>query len=152
MGETVIHLPRPVLADIFEAAEAAYPEECCGLLVGLDDQVSGGLRVTRAEASPNLAEGDRRKSFLVDSRVQFDLMRGLRKGAERIIGNYHSHPDQAPEPSERDRQSIFYPDHVWLIVAVENGRAARAQAWRPDGGRFREIPLESGAGKPGSTP
>ena len=150
MGEAVIHLPAPVLAEIFEAAEAAYPEECCGLLVGHDDEA--GLRVTRAEASPNVAEGDRRKSFLVDAKVQFDLMRGLRVGPERIIGNYHSHPDQAPEPSKRDRLSVFYPDHVWLIVAVENGRAAGAAAFRPDGGEFLEIPLESGTGKPEGTP
>ena len=150
MGEAVIHLPAPVLAEIFEAAEVAYPEECCGLLVGLDDE--GGLRVTRAEASPNVAEGDRRKSFLVDAKVQFDLMRGLRQGPERIIGNYHSHPDHGAVPSERDRLSVFYPEHVWLIVAVENGRAARAAAFRPDGGRFHEIPLNSGAGKPDRTP
>ncbi len=150
MGEAVIHLPAPVLSQIFEAAEAAYPEECCGLLVGLDDEA--GLRVTRAEASPNVAEGDRRKSFLVDAKVQFDLMRGLGNGPERIIGNYHSHPDHGAEPSERDRQSVFYPEHVWLIVAVENGRAGRAAAFRPHGGGFHEIPLDSGAGKPGSSP
>lgn len=137
----MIHLPQAVLTLIFEAAEAAYPEECCGLLVGLDDD--GGVRVTRAEASPNVAEGDRRKCFLVDAKVQFDLMRGLRGGPERIIGSYHSHPDQAPRPSAQDRKSVYYPEHVWLIVGVENGRAGAAAAFRPDGGKFIEIPLES---------
>lgn len=141
MGEAVIRLPQPVLTQIFEAAETAYPEECCGLLVGLDDD--GGVRVTRAEASPNVADGDRRKRFLVDAKVQFDLMRGLGQGPERIIGNYHSHPDQAPVPSAQDRRSVYYPEHVWLIVGVENGRAAGAAAFRPDGGQFIEIPLES---------
>lgn len=146
----MIHLPPAVLTLIFEAAEAAYPEECCGLLVGLGGEA--GLRVTRAEASPNVAEGDRRKSFLVDAKVQFDLMRGLGEGPERIIGNYHSHPDHEAEPSERDRQSVYYPDHVWLIVSVENGRAAGAAAFRYDGGQFLEIPLDSGPGKPGGAP
>ena len=137
----MIRLPQPLLSQIFEAAETAYPEECCGLLVGLD--IDAGLCVTRAEASPNVADGDRRKRFLVDAKVQFDLMRGLGQGPERIIGNYHSHPDQAPEPSEQDRQSVYYPEHIWLIVGVENGRAGRAAAFRPDGGKFIEIPFES---------
>ena len=143
----MIHLPRPVLAEIFAAAEAAYPEECCGLLVGRNDEA--GYRVSRAEASPNVAEGDRRKSFLVDAKVHFDLMRGLKGGPERILGSYHSHPDHAPLPSEQDRQSVYYPEHIWLIVGVENGRAGPAAAFRPDGGQFLEIPLESGSEKPG---
>ena len=142
----MIQIPAPLLALITTAAEAAYPKECCGLLAGRDD---GGdeIRVTRVEPSPNLAEGDQRDSFLVDPKIQFDLMRDLGDGPERIIGHYHSHPDHPARPSERDRQSVFYLDHIWVIVSVaggvDGGRAGDVAAYVFDGadGDFREIGL-----------
>lgn len=138
----MIFLPRAVAGHIAEAAEAAYPDECCGLLVGRAE-ASGDRLVTRAEASPNVAEGDTRKNFAVDDKVHFNLMRELRNGPESIVGHYHSHPDHAAAPSERDRRSVFYPDHVWVIVAVDGGRAGDMTAHLFDAGRgrFREIPL-----------
>ncbi len=138
----MILLPRARLKQITDAAEAAYPDECCGLLVGRTE-ASGDLLISRVEASPNVAEGDTRDSFLVDPKIQFDLMRELGDGPECIVGHYHSHPDHAAAPSERDRQSVFYPEHVWVIVAVEGGRAGEmtAHLFDADRGRFREIPL-----------
>jgi proteasome lid subunit RPN8/RPN11 len=138
----VIVLPRAVVGHIADAAEAAYPDECCGLLVGRAE-ASGNRLVTRVAASPNVAEGNTRDSFLVDPRIQFDLMRELGDGPESIVGHYHSHPDHGATPSERDRQSVFYPDHVWVIVAVDRGRAGDMTAHLFDAGRgrFREIPL-----------
>ncbi len=142
----MIQIPAPLLALITAAAEAAYPKECCGLLAGRDDG-GGEILVTRVEPSPNLAEGDQRDSFLVDPKIQFDLMRDLGDGPERIIGHYHSHPDHPARPSERDRQSVFYPDHIWVIVGVvggvDGGRAGDVAAYVFDGadGDFREIGL-----------
>ena len=143
----MIQIPAPLLALITAAAEAAYPKECCGLLAGRDEDSGGsgggGVRVTRVEPSPNLTEGDPRDSFLVDPKIQFDLMRDLREGPERIIGHYHSHPDHPARPSEHDRQSVFYPDHIWVIVRVDGGRAGDVAAYVFDGadGDFREIGL-----------
>ena len=138
----MIVLPRAVAGHIADAAEAAYPDECCGLLVGRAE-ATGDRLVTRVEASPNVAEGNTRDSFLVDPKIQFDLMRELGDGPESIVGHYHSHPDHEAAPSERDRRSVFYPDHVWVIVAVDEGGAGDMTAHLFDAGRgrFREIPL-----------
>ncbi len=133
---------------IRDAAAAAYPEECCGLLVGIGD-VDGDLWVQRAVTSHNLSAGDRLDSFEVDPKVRFDLMRelGLAKDSDvapppRIVGHYHSHPDHPAEPSERDRQQAFEPEFVWLIASVMAGEVAAltAHAVTPDG--FRRLPLE----------
>ncbi len=138
----MIFLPRAVAGHIAEAAEAAYPDECCGLLVGRAE-ASGDRLVTRAAASPNVAEENTRDSFLVDPKVQFDLMRELGDGPESIVGHYHSHPDHPARPSDHDLQSVFYPDHVWVIVAVDEGRAGEVVAYSFDekSERFREIGL-----------
>lgn len=137
-------IPRPLLDQMAQSAEHAYPEECCGLLIGHGDDATG-IAVTRVAASRNVAEGRQRDRFEVDPRLRFDLMRALEGGSERIVGHYHSHPDHPARPSAHDSEMAWEPDLVWLIVSVANGRADEitAHMFDPDAGRFREIPLQS---------
>lgn len=139
----MIQIPAPLLATITGAAEAAYPKECCGLLAGRDSD-AGDVLVTWVEPSPNVTENDSHDRFLVDAKIQFDLMRELGDGPDRIVGHYHSHPDHPPRPSDRDRQSVFYPDHVWVIVGVEEGHAGEVAAYvfDQDDGDFHDIGLK----------
>lgn len=140
-------LERRQLAALEAAAQAAYPEECCGLVVG---RPTGGAawRATRLVPAANLA-ADRRRSFELDPAAHFAVLRGLREaapGGEQLLGHYHSHPDAAAAPSERDRAQAHDPDMIWLIIAVAQGRAAGATAWQAtlsdDGGTcFHSIVL-----------
>lgn len=153
----MIRIPAPCLRAIRAAAEAAYPDECCGLLIGRDGN-AGDILVTAVEPSPNRAAGDRRDSFEVDPQLRFDVMRRLDAAnatggqAARIVGHYHSHPDHPAQPSARDLEMAYEPEMVWVIVAVEGGRAAGIRAHRLDetAGRFREIELAA-AGRPKKT-
>ncbi|MDH5748586.1 MAG: M67 family metallopeptidase [Rhodospirillales bacterium] len=108
--------------EITAFAEAAYPDECCGLLAGHGDG-AGDLIVTRVVASANVNEVRSHDRFEVDPKVRFDLMRELDGGPDRIIGHYHSHPDHPAKPSGHDLDMAFEPDLVWLILSVMNGRA-----------------------------
>jgi len=141
----VITLSPAHLRTITEAAEDAYPRECCGLLAGRDDK--DGVSVTRVVASRNLSASDTRDSFEVDPKVRFDLMRNLETTAsgtqERIIGHYHSHPNHPPLPSDRDIDMAYEPDLVWLITGVDDGRATETTAHllNRDTGQSRQIEL-----------
>ena len=146
----IVLLPEH-LQQIVEAGEAAYPEESCGLLIGQGE--GGSWRVARVAPSPNLAEADRRRRFEVDPRLLIELQRSLRHGPQRLIGVFHSHPDQGPEPSATDLEQAREPGQVWLITSVLGGQAARTSAHvlAEGGGRFFQIPLKtanSGEGKP----
>jgi len=143
----VIVLAPSHLRQITEAAEGAYPEECCGLLVGRSEP-SGDRVVMRVVASPNVAKGGARDRFEVDPQVRFDVQRALAGGPERIVGHYHSHPDHPAQPSERDLEMAWEPDLVWLIVAVEDGRATETTAHLLDRGEGRFHPMRITAGMP----
>ena len=145
----MILLPRPLLKRIVDAAESAYPRECCGLLVGRTDP-AGDLVVTGIAESPNVAEGGPGDRFEVDPRVRLDLMRALENRDERIIGHYHSHPDHPAQPSQRDLEMAWEPDLVWLITAVLDGQAIHtaAHVLDPEGRQFREIGLGTGDWQP----
>ena len=129
-----ILLSRVVLRQMEAQAEAAYPEECCGLLVGM--RGADSISITRAEPSPNVAGettgADPRRRFEVDPRLRLALMRELEASSEAIIGLYQSHPDHPAVPSQHDRDSIWEPELLWLITAVEKGKAGDTIAHLPD--------------------
>ena len=140
----MISLSRTALKMITDAAEAAYPRECCGLLAGRIG-ANGDLMVNRVVVSANVSTSDTRDSFEVDPEVRFNLMRELEATGtdERIIGHYHSHPNNLAHPSERDLAMAYEPDLVWVISAVEDGTATDTRAYKvnDDATAFREIPL-----------
>lgn len=139
----MIVVPDAVVAQIRGEAEAAYPNECCGLLVGWRDAAQ--TVVSRARPSPNVTAGDPTETFEVSAQLRFDLMRELEGARETIVGHYHSHPDGPPDPSKQDLEQAWEPDLIWLIVAVDKGVARRPTAHAIDADRrgFRPIPLLS---------
>lgn len=126
---TRLVVPIPLLEPLQDAAAAALPEECCGLLVGR--RLADGWGLTRSLASPNLAR-DRRHFFEIDPALHIALLRSLRAagGAEEVIGHYHSHPAGPARPSPRDLAAAHDPEALWLILGgpATGGEIA---VWRP---------------------
>ena len=142
----MITFPAALLQQLRAHAERAYPDEACGLIVGR--RAAGkSLEATRIEASANLA-GEPARRFEIDPRLHLTLQRRLRDSPEAVIGVYHSHPGGAARPSETDLAEAWEADLVWVIVAVEQGRAGSVTAHRllEASARFEEIPLRTAPG------
>ena len=143
----MIAIDPPVLEAIAAAAEASYPDEACGLLVGRWS-AAGHCRVRRAVPSANLSP-DPSVAFEIDPALRLDLQRRLRGGSQRVVGLYHSHPDGPARPSARDLARAWEPGLLWLIASVPAGKAVRTGAHLVErrAGRqaFREVPLRTGA-------
>jgi len=76
--------------------------------------------------------------------VQFSVMRRLREtnGTNlRIIAHWHSHPNGRAEPSAQDAAMIYDRSLVWLISAVQDGRAGAPRAFQPDAAAQDFVPL-----------
>lgn len=144
---STIRLTPQHIALVVAEAEAALPNECCGLLVGAGDP-AGGLVVTEIVTSANLAAGDRHDRFEVDPEVRFRTMRRLEGTPYGIVGHYHSHPDHPAEPSATDLEWAFEPELAWLIAGLEGGRVTALRAYRleDDGSAFRPLDALPGTG------
>lgn len=138
----MIAVPRALLATICRNAEATYPEECCGLLVGRD-KARGGLVLTRIEPSVNLA-ADPRRRFEIDPALYLRLHRELTSSSERLIGLYHSHSDGPAAPSAVDAAEAWEEGWIWVIVPTAQGGSGRPTAHRliRIGGPFEVIELK----------
>ncbi len=137
-----VHLAPDHLAEIEAAAEAAYPEEACGLLIGASDPARGHW-VNAIAPSKNVARPPRTRRFEVDPVLRIELERRLRDAPEAVIGVYHSHPDGPAVPSETDTKMIFDLALVWLITAVADGIATETTAHvpKPDRSGFAPVAL-----------
>ena len=137
----MLRIAQSMLRRLVDAAEAAYPEEACALLVG-ELGLGDCRRVGRIELAANVAD-DRRSRFEVDPGLRIGLMRELRGGGDRIVGVWHSHPDHPALPSATDRAMAYEPDLVWLITAVNSGQALQTAAFAVNdyGPGFRPLAL-----------
>ncbi len=139
-ARVILRLPRLFAAAIAETAAAAYPEECCGLLIGAAQ--GGDLDVTDVVPAANTAP-NRLTHFAIHPQLQFDTLRGLRVTGGRIVGHYHSHPDGDSVPSAHDLAMACDAEAVWVVVGTSAAQARPLKAYvRPMGAEsFREIPI-----------
>jgi proteasome lid subunit RPN8/RPN11 len=126
-------LPAALRRQLLAHAKRAWPEECCGLLVGSGTACYATMPVR------NVARG-RRRRFEVDPRAHIALRRTLRSGPAglAILGVYHSHPRSAPVPSPTDVAELQYPAWVYLLVG-QVGNRRRVRAYRMSRGQFVEV-------------
>ena len=118
-------------------AVEAYPDECCGALLGSFDGV-----VREALRLGNHSDEERRRRFVVTPRdYQAAEARAEALGVE-LIGFYHSHPDHPAVPSQFDLDHAW-PNLSYTIVSVRAGRDGDLRSWRlrPDRSRFEEEPV-----------
>jgi proteasome lid subunit RPN8/RPN11 len=109
---------------------AAYPNECCGVIVGTERD--GKRLVQRLAPLANSFEAEEKyHRFRLDP---LELARAEKEAGEQgklVLGFYHSHPDHPARPSEYDRQHAW-PFYSYVIVAIEKGRPAALTSWLLD--------------------
>ena len=134
-----LHLSADQAEILRQAAAAAYPHECCGLLVG---EGESAIVITEIVPTPNTAD-DPRRAFSIDPQAQFDLLRRVRDGKGRVVGHYHSHPDGGAIPSSHDLAMAYDPETIWVVMAASAGNVSVPKAFRHphniDG--FVEVPV-----------
>ena len=97
---------------IVEHALEENPNECCGLLAGVDGLVKKHYRITNAQKSPYRYEMDG-KEFL-------EAYREIEDRGWEIQVFYHSHTHSPAYPSDTDVRLAFWPDAYYLLVSLLN--------------------------------
>lgn len=117
-------------------AEADYPHECGGLLLG---HLAADNAKTVVETLPMVNTADvetRHDRVLIDPR---DLMKAERyargKGVD-VIGYYHSHPDDEAVPSQFDLDHAL-PVWSYIIFSVRDKKAVNWNSWKMENDRSK---------------
>jgi proteasome lid subunit RPN8/RPN11 len=137
----MIEIPVSVLDQIREHGREAYPEECCGALLGRKGEPSHVVRVERIE---NARGEERARRYEVSPRDYLRVEWLALAENLALLGFYHSHPDHPAAPSSYDRDRAF-PFFHYLVCAVEGGVPTEITAWtllEETGGFEREAIVE----------
>ncbi len=108
-----------VLEGLLAEARAAHPRECCGLLFGDGDAITGFSAAANVHPTPET-------HFEIDPQALIDAHRAARGDAPRVAGYYHSHPRGPAEPSATDRALAARDGMVWAIIGRGEVRLWRA--------------------------
>jgi proteasome lid subunit RPN8/RPN11 len=120
-------LPAALGDEIRRHARRELPEECCGVLLGRQEE---GLKtVVAVRPAANLASSRREDRFEI---APADLLTAIREGRARgldLLGFYHSHPHGDPTPSRADLEQ-GWTGTTTLILSLGSERRGRIRSFR----------------------
>jgi proteasome lid subunit RPN8/RPN11 len=143
----VITLDPETLEAIRKHGREAYPEECCGALLGTAN--NGSARVARIARMENARADERRRRYTIEPLEYARVEREADAQSLSVLGFYHSHPDHPAVPSEYDREHGF-PFFHYVVLAVSTGVPGEAASYvlSEDRGAFeREEMRIQGSGE-----
>jgi proteasome lid subunit RPN8/RPN11 len=124
----MLSLFESIEENIRAEGEKAYPNECCGMLLG-EIAENGTREVKDILPVDNSRESEERYHRFVITPEDFMRaeLEAMKRGLD-IIGVYHSHPDHPALPSDYDREHAL-PFYSYVIAAVNKGRAVDFTSW-----------------------
>ncbi|MBP1923193.1 proteasome lid subunit RPN8/RPN11 [Halorubrum alkaliphilum] len=141
----MIELPRTIYDDIVRHASEGGKEEVCGVLAGDRGTDGDPSVVTRRYEAENVAETPRTR-YLITPEEQLELIERIEADGLDVVGFYHSHPTGPARPSETDAAQAAWPDHSYVICALDGHPFVGSWRWRGDGSGFEQetVALRSG--------
>ena len=158
----VLHLQSQTLKQIFEHAQAEYPEECCGIILSGNAVPDQSTEATQQEYvrtcrniqnqrhadDPGTHPRDARTAYLMDPGDLLRIHKESEKENRPIKAFYHSHPDHDSYFSDKDKADAtlwdepVYPDSTYVVLSVygREVRDIKAFAWSKQQSDF--VPVE----------
>jgi proteasome lid subunit RPN8/RPN11 len=131
-----MRISQGLIDEIVAHARADVPNECCGMVGGVDAEARTVYRAANAEASPF--------RYSIDAREQFRLMREIEEAGEELVCIYHSHTKSAAYPSQTDVNLAGWPDAVYLIVSLADPEEPVTRGFWIREGEIQEAELDVG--------
>lgn len=149
-----VTLPSQVLHEMRAHAAAAYPKECCGIVV----ERCAGLEVVRVSNLQDELHAQDPEQFPRTAETAYTMgpeaapiLLAHERGKARVYAFYHSHPKHGAYFSSEDRTQAkggwdepMYPDAGQVVLSVFDAEVGAIAAFRWDGaqGDFVEVPLQ----------
>ena len=136
MAEVLLSISKELAERIRAHGAETYPHECCGALLGRDNEAREILGlfplINRRDDSPQ-------NRFSVTAQDVLDAEKSARQQGLDVVGWYHSHPDHPARPSAYDRDHAW-PWYSYIIVSVAQGQPQDMTSWRLNDDRQQFSP------------
>jgi proteasome lid subunit RPN8/RPN11 len=125
----MIRIESEAWAAMVEHARQAYPDECCGAMLGTLDDSAKSVRV--AMALENAFEGAQAARYELRPQDLLAADKAARERSMDLIGIYHSHPDCDAYFSKTDLQNSC-PWYSFVVLSIQKGEFHHANSWLPN--------------------
>lgn len=121
-----MRIAQSLIDEMVAHARADLPNECCGMVGGVDGEASVVIRVENSAASP--------LRFEMDPQGQYNALKAIEDDGKEMLAIYHSHTKSAAYPSQTDvNQAVNWPDAIYLIVSLQDEDAPEVKGfWLKD--------------------
>ena len=126
--QACLRIPESLFLAAQQHAQVCYPNECCGVLIGTIDGSCHTVAECRAADNARGPES-RHNRYLIPPAFVAQVIHEASQRGLKVLGYYHSHPDQPSQPSEFDREHAW-PNTSYLIFSILLGTPSTAQSWR----------------------
>ena len=110
--DEVLEFPAQAYAEMIAHAEAGYPLEACGLLVGEGNRVHRFVPCTNEAASARV--------YAIPGKEMLRAEREAEDDGLALIGVFHSHTHSQPYPSPTDVAQAPDPEWHYVIVSLQH--------------------------------
>ena len=115
-------------------AEATFPNECCGAMLG---EVDGEVKTVRSAVPiENSFAGPQAERYELRPEDLLNADREARRQGMDLIGIFHSHPDCDAYFSETDLKNSC-PWYSFVVLSIRGGRFHHAKSFLPDAEQTR---------------
>ncbi len=109
-------IAKDLIDEMVAHAREDLPNECCGMIGGVDGEATSVVRVENAAATPLRYE--------MDPQAQYNALKTIEDAGAELLGIYHSHTKSAAYPSQTDvNQAVAWPEQVYVIVSLAEEEA-----------------------------
>ena len=164
-----MRLTREQVEVMHRHAEAAYPDECCGLILGPPGSGDGSrgreemslfpvrnVQNEYHERDPQIYVRTARRAFLIDPFEFEQILQKAKETHEVLRGIFHSHPDEDAYFSQEDKDAAVpfgdlpsFPEAEHIVMSVRDRRVIDCKVflWSAVGKDFSECEFIVGSGE-----
>ena len=124
----MIRIESEAWAAMVSHAQQAYPNECCGAMIG---SIGDTKTVQVAMPLENAFEGAQAARYELRPEDLLAADKAARERSMDLIGIYHSHPDCDAYFSKTDLQNSC-PWYSFVVLSVQKGEFHHANSWLPN--------------------
>ena len=129
----MISLRQRFFDEMIAHAREEDPNECCGILAGVDGRVMRAYPTRNTEASP--------VKYLIDSGDMFKAYKDAEDNGWEFLAFYHSHTFSEAYPSPTDVRLASWPDSLYILVSLRNPESPQVRGFYIVDGRITEEEL-----------
>jgi proteasome lid subunit RPN8/RPN11 len=117
-----VRIAQSLIDEMVAHAREDLPNECCGMVGGVDGKASVVIPVVNLAASP--------LRFEMDPQGQYNALKAIEDDGKELLAIYHSHTKSAAYPSQTDvNQAVNWPDAIYLIVSLQDEDAPAVRGY-----------------------